>query len=236
MSTPHIEAKKGEIAKIVLMPGDPLRAKFFAQEYLTDFKQVNNVRGMLAFTGKLDNKTVTVMGHGMGLDSIGIYSFELYKFYDVDTIIRFGSCGSYRKDLNLFDVFVAENSFSESNYGLAFGWDKPEIKATQKMIDISKKVAKEVGYKVNFGTVNSSMWFYQTHNIKDIAEFVEMGIDVVEMESYALYSIANALHKNALTILTISDNIATGEVTTPEERRIGFTKMFDYLCKIVKEI
>ena len=236
MSTPHIEAKKEDIAKIVLMPGDPLRAKFFAEKNLKNYKLINTIRGMFGYTGELNGKKVTVMGHGMGLDSIGIYAYELYKFYNVEIIIRFGSCGSYRKDFDLFDVVVAENAFTESNYGEAFGWEKDTIRANQDLVDISKKVAKDKEYKIHFSTINSSMWFYQTKHNYTIEQFVEKGIDVVEMESYALYVIANALNKKALTILAASDNIAKKEETTSEQRRSGLDNMFSFLKDIVKNI
>jgi purine-nucleoside phosphorylase len=130
MPTPHIEAKKQDIAKIVLMPGDPLRAKLFAKKYLKKVKKINNVRGMLGFTGFYKNKKVTVMGHGMGLDSIGIYAFELFKFYDVDKIIRFGSCGTYNKELDILDIVIAKKAFTESNYGLGFGVKNKIVDAT----------------------------------------------------------------------------------------------------------
>lgn len=238
MATPHIEAKKEDIAKIVLMPGDPLRAKFFAKTYLNNIKQINNVRGMLGFTGKYKDTEVTVMGHGMGLDSIGIYSYELYTTYDVDTIIRFGSCGSYNEDVNVFDIIIAENSYSKSNYGEGFGYKKNTIAATKELVNIAKEVTDnyETEKNVFFTTVNSSMWFYKTHNIDNPKTFVKKGIDVVEMESYALYAIANSLGKKALTILTVSDHIVKEEYTTPEERRTEFKDMFNILLEVIQKI
>lgn len=235
MSTPHIEANKNQIAKIVLMCGDPLRAEFFTKKYLKNYELVNSVRGMLTFTGTLNGKWVTVMGHGMGLDSIGIYAYELYKFYDVEKIIRFGSCGSYNPNHKLFDVFVASKSFSESNYGEAFGNNENVADASQNLVDVAKK-ALNSEERTFFGTVNSSMWFYQTENIKEPKFYMEKGVEVVEMESYALYSIASALNKEALTILSVSDSIVNNEFTSSEERRSKFTKMFESLIKIVKEL
>ncbi len=233
----HIEAKKNEIEKIVLMSGDPLRAKYFTEKYLKNYKKVNNIRGMLAFSGELNGKRITVMGHGMGLESIGIYSYELYKFYDVDVIIRFGSCGSYLEEYNLFDVFVAAESFSESNYGIAFDYNKDTISSDKYLLDKSKEISKKVDYDVHIGKVNSSMWFYQERNsFNEIDYFTSKGVAVVEMESYALYIIAKKLNKKALTILTISDSLIKNEHTTSKEREIKFSKMFDFLIKMVGEI
>lgn len=238
MSTPHIEANKKDIAKIVLMPGDPLRAKLFAETYLENYKIINNVRGMLGYTGKYKGKEITVMGHGMGLDSIGIYSYELYTEYDVDVIIRFGSCGSYNNDINIFDIIIADKAYSKSNYGEGFGIYDDTIEATKSLIDVANKISKEFkcNRKIINTTVNSSMWFYKTENIDIPENFVNKGIDVVEMEAYALYSIAKSLNKNALTLLTVSDHIVKKKFTTSEERRIGFKDMFNFMLKIVEEI
>ncbi len=238
MSTPHIEANKKDIAKIVLMPGDPLRAKLFAETYLKNYKQINSVRGMLGFTGTYKNKEITVMGHGMGLDSIGIYSYELYTEYNVETIIRFGSCGSYNEDINIFDIIIADKAYTKSNYGEGFGFYKDTIGATPSLIKIANKVAKDykTEKKVFNTTVNSSMWFYKTDNIDVPKEFVKKGIDVVEMEAFALYSIAKSLNKNALTLLTVSDHLVKNEFTSSEERRTGFKDMFNILLKITEEL
>ncbi len=238
MSTPHIEANKKDIAKIVLMPGDPLRAKLFAETYLKNYKQINSVRGMLGFTGTYKNKEITVMGHGMGLDSIGIYSYELYTEYNVETIIRFGSCGSYNEDINIFDIIIADKAYTKSNYGEGFGFYKDTIGATPSLIKIANKVVKDykTEKKVFNTTVNSSMWFYKTDNIDVPKEFVKKGIDVVEMEAFALYSIAKSLNKNALTLLTVSDHLVKNEFTSSEERRTGFKDMFNILLKITEEL
>lgn len=239
MSTPHIEAKKSEIAKIVLMPGDPLRAKVFAEEYLENYKQINNVRGMLGYTGTLEGKMVTVMGHGMGLDSIGLYAYELYDHYDVDTIIRFGSCGAYKKEINLWDIIIGEKAYSKSNYGLGFNYEEDTIEATTKLVSIAKESAKKLNIDRNVitTTINSSMWFYKINSdIDSFDEMISRGIDVVEMEGYALYVIAKSLNKNALVLLTVSDNLSTNQETTPEERRTGFTDMFNILKEMVKEL
>ncbi len=239
MSTPHIEAKKEDIAKIVLMPGDPLRAKLFADTYLENIKQINNVRGMLGFTGTLDGKEVTVMGHGMGLDSIGIYSYELYKFYNVDVIIRFGSCGAYKEDINLWDLIIADKAYTKSNYGIGFGFNQDILEADPKLVSYAQEAANELetNKKIISTTINSSMWFYKSEDsIDSIEEMVSRDILAVEMEAYALYAIAKKLGKQALVVLTVSDNIVTQQETTPLERQTGFTDMFNLLKGIVKKI
>ncbi len=239
MATPHIQANKEDIAKIVLMPGDPLRAKLFAETYLENPRQINEVRGMLGFTGTLNGKEVTVMGHGMGLDSIGIYAFELYDQYDVETIIRFGSCGSYNPDVNIWDIIIADKAYTKSNYGEGFGYaGQDTIEATPSLVKIANEAAEAVvtDKKIVNTTVNSSMWFYKTHNVDVPAEFVEKGVDVVEMEAYALYAIAGSLGKNALTILTVSDHVAKHEYTTAIERQTGFIDMFNMLKEMVAKL
>jgi len=156
MATPHISAEKNQIAKIVLMAGDPLRAKKFAETYLENIELVNEVRNMLAFTGTIDGKRVTVMGHGMGLESIGIYAFELYEQYEVDTIIRFGSCGSYNPEVNLGDLIIAEKTYTESNFGIAYGETSNLITAKNHLLDLTKKVDAK-GFTPRYSTVDSSI-------------------------------------------------------------------------------
>lgn len=238
MATPHIGAEKGQIAKTVLMPGDPLRAKLFAETFLENPVLINEVRGMLGYTGTYKGKEVTVMGHGMGLDSIGIYSYELYTEFDVDTIIRFGSCGSYNNDVNIFDIIIGSKAYSKSNYGEGFGVNTDTIEATPELVELAHKVADsyETDKRIVDTTINSSMWFYKTHNVDVPADFVAKGIDVVEMEGYALYSIAKSLGKKALVLLTVSDHVAKHEYTTAEERRTGFTDMFKIMLGMVEEL
>lgn len=234
--TAHNEAKKEEIAKIVLMAGDPLRAKKFAIEYLKNYKLVNSVRGMLTFTGYINNTKVTVMGHGMGMESIGIYAYELYKFYDVDVIIRFGSCGSYIKEINLFDLIIADQAYTESNYGLGFNKEKKDtINASSDLVLQAKKASEELNLikKTKIGKIHSSMWFYTEGYDKGISNYTKSGVIAVEMESYALYLIAKTLNKKALTILTVSDNLITKQETTAFERQEGFIDMFKLLEKFV---
>lgn len=238
MATPHISAEKGQIAKIVLMPGDPLRAKLFAETYLENPKLINEVRGMLGYTGTYKGKEITVLGHGMGLDSIGIYSYELYTEYEVDTIIRFGSCGSYNNDVNVFDIIIGSKAYSNTNYGEGFGHDSKFIDATPELVELANKVASEyeTERRIVDTTINSSMWFYKTHNIDKPAEFVEQGIDVVEMEGYALYAIAKSLGKKALVLLTVSDHVVKHEYTTAEERRTKFQDMFQIMLNMVEQL
>ena len=163
--TPHIEAKKGEIAKTVLMPGDPLRAKYIAETYLENYTLVNSVRGMYAYTGNYKNKKITVMASGMGMPSIGIYSYELYKFYDVENIIRLGSAGSYSKELNIYDVLLVNKCYSESSYAKTQNNDLNELQEGSKELNnIINITAKKLNRKLYFGNIHSSDVFYKENN------------------------------------------------------------------------
>ncbi len=226
MGTPHIEAKQGEIAKTVLMPGDPLRAKFIAEKFLEGVKQVNNVRGMLAFTGTYKGIEVSVMGSGMGMPSIGIYSYELFTEYEVDNIIRIGSCGAYVEELKVYDVILADSCWTESTYAeVANGINEKELKPSDKINSIVKKIAKESGIELTTCKIHSSDVFYRKNpeDYKKIAK--EHGALAVEMESFALFANAIKTGKNAACLITVSDNLVTNEVTTAEERQNAFTKM-----------
>ncbi len=225
--TPHIEAKKEDIAKIILMPGDPLRAKFIAETYLTDYKLVNQVRGMLGYTGYYKNKQVTVMASGMGISSMGIYSYELYKFYDVDTIIRVGSCGAYTENLNLYDLILVDQSYSDSNYALSQnGYDKKTISADHKLNEKIIKTASINNLKLNVGKIHCSEVFYKDNNpFKELYE--QEKCLAVEMETFSLFHNANLFKKQATCILTVSDSLVTKEVTTSEERQNAFTEMIE---------
>jgi purine-nucleoside phosphorylase len=230
--TPHISAQYGEIAKSVIMAGDPLRAKLMAERYLENAVQVNNVRGMLAFTGEYKGKKVTVMGHGMGIPSIGIYTYELYNFYDVDTIIRVGSAGSLHKDLHLGDIVVAQGSCHNSNYGIQF--ELPGVYAPIADFDLCRKAAESAekfGYRYRVGNVFSSDSFYteNAHNDK----WINMGVLCVEMEAPALYMNAARAGKKALVMITMSDNIVTGEAMSAEQRQTSFTNMMDVAFDII---
>ena len=230
--TPHIEAQYGEIAESVLMAGDPLRAKFIADNYIDNPVQFNNVRGMLGFTGTYKGKRVSVMGHGMGIPSIGIYSYELFNFYGVKTIIRVGSAGSIHSDLHLGDLIIAQGACTDSNYGAQYELpgtfapigDFNLLRAAANACD-----ARGLHYKV--GNILSSDVFYSDNPHTD--RWMKMGVLAVEMEASALYMNAARSGNRALVICTISDHIITGEVTTAEERRTTFTNMMEVALSII---
>ena len=224
--TPHIGAQFGEIAETVIMAGDPLRVKFMAERFLKDHVQFNNVRGMLGYTGTYDGKRVSVMGHGMGMPSIGIYTYELYNFYGVKTIIRVGSAGSINKDLHIGDIAIAMGACTNSSY--ANQYELPGTFAPIASFDLVRKAAEtceRLGYNYKVGNVFSSDTFYNENPHND--KWINMGVLAVEMEIAALYMNAARSGNRALGICTISDHILTGEVTTAEERQTTFTHMMD---------
>ena len=216
--TPHNEANKGDIAKTVLMPGDPNRAKYVADNFLEDVKLVNKVRGILAYTGTYKGKEVTVMASGMGMPSIGIYSYELYKFYDVENIIRIGTAGSYLEDLKLFDVVLVDEAYTKSTFAKIQGYDSDTIKSSEKL----NNVIKSTGNNIRVGKVYSTDVFYTD---EDINEYVAKDCLCTEMESFALFYNAYKLGKEATCILTISDNLVNHEETTPEQREKSLNEM-----------
>lgn len=223
--TPHNEAKKGEIAKVVLMPGDPLRAKYIAENFMDNVKLVNQVRGMYAYTGTYKGKEITVMGHGMGIPSVGIYVHELFKFYDVECIIRIGSCGAYVDTLNLKDVIVVNEGYSESTFTECYSGDKVHsVAAKNSCNDVIMETAKEMNLNVVQGNVHSADAFYSsTANIKELYE--KHGCLAAEMESFALFHIANVLNKKAACILSVSDSLVKPEELSPAERQTALTNM-----------
>jgi purine-nucleoside phosphorylase len=231
MSTPHNEAGVGQIAKTVLMPGDPLRAKFIAETFLESVEEFNRVRGMLGFTGAYKGKPVSVMGSGMGMPSIGIYSWELFNFYGVDEIIRIGSAGAYSKALNLFDVLLVTDAYSESTYALnQNGFTGNVIGAGEKLCAKLRESAKRLGKPVAEGRAHSSDVFY--HNDALVNPYWqkvrdEQGCLAVEMESFALFHNARASGKDAACLLTISDSFITHAETTAEDREKHFTDMME---------
>lgn len=227
--TPHIELEnKDLIAKTVLMPGDPLRAKYIADTFLTKVEQINGVRNMYGFTGYFGKKKVTVMGSGMGMPSIGIYSYELFKFYDVENIIRIGSCGSYSKDLNLYDVVLVTQAYSESTYAKTMGVSSRKFLAASKPLNnkITRAAAK-LNLDIHPSIIHSSDVFYrmQPDEWKEIQQTYQA--NAVEMESFALFANAKALNKKAACLLTVSDSLVTHEATTSQERQEAFTKMME---------
>lgn len=236
LPTPHIEALSGEVfAKTVLMPGDPLRAKFVADTYLTDVVQVNGVRNMLGYTGYYKGKKVTVMGSGMGMPSIGIYSFELFAFYGVEEIIRIGSCGSYNNDVNIYDVIVVKDAYSESSFAkTAYGYKGKTMQADKELVKRLNKSANKLHYPVINGRIHSSDVFYRA-----VGNAVESAGENqhclgVEMESFALFANAKYLNKKAACILTVSDSIVKNEVTTSKERQESFNKMMEIALESIK--
>ena len=227
MPTPHNQAKFGEIAKNVLMPGDPLRAKFIAETFLENIKLVNSVRNMLAYTGEYKGKKITVMASGMGMPSIGIYSYELYSQYGVENIVRVGSAGTYTDKLNLFDVVLAESAWSESSFAKTQnGYDKdttyPDRELNEKIIETAKKL----NIPLHLEKIHSSDVFYTEPNVDGYKEInAKHGCECVEMESFALFHNAKVLGKKAACLLTISDSFTSEQKATPEERQTAFINM-----------
>ena len=227
MSTPHNSAKKGDIAKIVLMPGDPLRAKFVAETFLEDPVEFNHVRGMLGYTGTYKGHKVSVMGSGMGMPSIGIYSYELFKFYDVDAIIRIGTTGAMVPEVHIYDIVLAKNAYSKSTYAQVQNGDMEEIQWPDEALNEEiRKSAAKLGYPMVEGTISSGDVFYIDTPEFD-PNYAKYGCVCAEMESFALFHNAKALGKKAACLLTVSDSIVTGEETTAEERQLAFTKMME---------
>jgi len=224
--TPHIGAKFGEIAETVIMAGDPLRAKFMAEKYLENPVEFNHVRGMLGFTGTYRGKRISVMGHGMGMPSIGIYTYELYNFYGVKTVIRVGSAGSINMDLHVGDIAIAMGACTNSSYVNQYelpGTYAPIADFT--LVRGAAEACERFGYNYMVGNVLSSDTFYSDNPQND--KWMKMGVLAVEMEIAALYMNAARAGKRALGICTISDHILTGEATTAEERQTTFTHMMD---------
>lgn len=234
MSTAHNAAKSGDIAKIVLMPGDPLRAKFVAETYLEDVVCFNTVRNMFGYTGTYQGKKISVMGSGMGMPSIGIYSHELYTQYGVEAIIRIGSCGAYVKDIHVNDVILAIGASTDSNF--AHHYQLPgtfSATADFGLLNIANAKAKEQGCTYKVGNILSSDVFYSANS--PVKKWAQMGVLGVEMESYALYTIAANLKKAALCILTVSDSLVLDEFLSPQERQTGFGNMMEIALKTAYE-
>lgn len=227
--TPHIQVKEqGKIAKRVLMPGDPLRAKYIAETFLENVEQFNGVRGMLGFTGTYNGERISVMGSGMGMPSIGIYSYELFAFYGVEEIIRIGSAGAYSPELDLYDVVVAKNAYSESSYAFVQSNKKVDTKVLSANEDLTNRIvetANRLGIKTHLETIHSSDVFYGEATDTASRLYKEHGCVCVEMESFALFHNANQLGKKAACILTISDSLVTHKATTSEERQYAFEQM-----------
>ncbi len=224
--TPHIGAQYGEIAEIVFMAGDPLRAKFMAETYLENPTLYNNVRGMLGYTGTYKGKRVSIQGHGMGIASIGIYSYELFNFYGVKTIVRVGSAGAIDPELKIGDVVIASGACTNSNYGMQY--NLPGVFAPIADFELVKKAAEtaeKLGVTYKVGNILSSDTFYD--DSQSLAAWQKMGTLAVEMEASALYMNAARSGNKALTICTISDCPFTGEASSVELRQTGFTNMME---------
>lgn len=227
MATAHNKANKGEIAKSVLMCGDPLRAKYIAENFLDDAKLVNDVRNMYCYTGTYKGHPVSVMGSGMGIPSMGIYSYELYNDYDVDTIIRVGTCGAYKEEVKVRDIVVAIGACSNSNYASQFNLNGTFAPiANFDLLKSCDRVCSDKQVRAHFGNVYSSDIFYND-NKDQWQKWANLGVLAVEMETYALYINAALFNKRALTIMSVSDSFITKEVTTSQERETGFKAMME---------
>ena len=227
--TAHNHAKLGDIAKTVLMPGDPLRAKFVAETFLEDAKCFNTVRGMLGFTGKYKGKEISIMAHGMGMPSVGIYSYELYKFYNVENIIRIGSCGGYKPELKLFDIVLSDAVFSESNYALTLNnEDCHLVYPSSKLNEIVKNTAIENNIKLTVGnTVCTDCFDVYMTDVNQFLARVPNDFDPLsaEMEAFALFYNAKLLNKNACCLMSVVDSKFITEIATPEERQNNLNNM-----------
>lgn len=232
MGTPHNAAEKGEIAKTVLMPGDPLRAKYIADTYLKNVRCFNIVRNMFGYTGTYKGKEISVMGSGMGMPSIGIYSYELYHFYDVEKIIRIGSAGAMQDHVNVMDIVIGMGACTNSNYA-----EQYQIPGTfapipdYELLERAVNIAREKGANVKVGNILSSDVFY--HDREDFNDrWRRMGVLAVEMEAAALYMNAARAGKKALCILTISDHLYKEAALSAKERETGFNQMMEIALEL----
>lgn len=225
--TPHISAQKGDFAKTVLMPGDPLRAKFIAETFLEEARLVNNVRGIGGYTGFYQGKRVSVMASGMGMPSMGIYSYELFRFYEVDHIIRIGTAGAIRADIKLRDVVAGMGACTNSSFAQQYQLpgDYAPI-ASYRMLKTAVDTAKQLGIDLIVGNLYSSDTFYDERE-DVLLRWQKMGVLAIEMEAAALYMNAALTGKEALAICTISDCPLTGESSSSEERQTSFTQMME---------
>lgn len=227
--TPHNEAKFEDIASTVLMPGDPLRAKYIADNFLTDVKLINSVRNMYGYTGLYKGKKITVFASGMGMPSMGIYCYELYKFYNVQNIIRIGSCGAYSPDLNIFDTLLVDNSYTEGNFAYALeGANCHTIQADESLNNIIENCSKELNIPIVKGNVLCSEVFdYYVKNIDDLISRFPKDLNIIgaEMESFALFYTAKYLNRKAACLLTVVDSHYKNQAITAEEREKSLNNM-----------
>lgn len=227
--TPHNEAKKEDIANIVIMPGDPLRAKYISDNFLQNSKLVNSVRGVFAYTGEYKGKRLTIMASGMGMPSMGIYSYELYKYYDVDIIIRIGSCGAYIPELNLFDIVLSENCYSEGNFALTMNNENCHISSSDSIVNsIIEKTAIENNLKLLKGnTICTDCFDLYMTDVNKFFNRIPKDFNPVsaEMEAFALFYTSKLLNKKAACLMSVVDSKHIDKVATPEERQNGLNNM-----------
>ena len=228
--TPHITAKAGDFAPTVLMPGDPLRSKFIAENYLENPVLVNNTRGVHGYTGTYKGKPVSVMASGMGIPSIGIYSYELFNFYGVENIIRVGTAAGMADSVKLRDVVLGMSAYTDSNYGRQFYPGNVAPCCSFKLLEKAVAAARDMGIEPNVGALYSSDVFYDEAD--NAGKLRKLGVLAVEMEAAALYMNAARAGKNALAICTISDHLFRGEALPAEERQVGFRKMMEIALEI----
>ncbi|MBG6058039.1 purine-nucleoside phosphorylase [Cryobacterium sp. MP_M5] len=232
-STPHIDPKGVDIAETILLPGDPLRAKFIAETYFDDIRCFNTVRNMLGFTGTYRGRPVSVMGTGMGIPSISLYSYELIHFFGVKNLIRVGSCGAMQEKMELYDVVIAQGASTDSNYlqqfNLPGSWAPL---SSYRLLEHAKRIADERGQRTHVGNVLSSDLFYGA-DPDAMGKWMKMGVLAAEMESAGLFANAAAGGVDALGIFTVSDQLVTGAKTTPEERQTAFTGMIEIALELI---
>lgn len=227
MATAHNEANPGDIAKTVLMSGDPLRIKKIAEKYLDNPKLVNDVRNIYAYTGTYKGKEVTVMAHGMGIPSMGIYAYELFKFYDVEKIIRLGSCGAYSPDLNLLDIILVNDSYTESNFAYELNNERVnKVSSSTRLNNKLKESANDLGINIVEGNVMSTDCFdWYVKDINVLLERIPKDLIAAEMESFALFYLANMFNKEASCLLTVVDSHYKNEELSAEDREYKLDKM-----------
>ncbi|MEG2321988.1 MAG: purine-nucleoside phosphorylase [Bacilli bacterium] len=240
IETPHIKALKEDFAKTVIMPGDPLRAKFIAQTYLEDYKLINSVRGILGYTGYYKRTRVTVMASGMGMPSMGIYCYELYHFFDVERIIRIGSAGTFNKDVHVLDVVLADNVYTEGNFAYNFNNEDCHLvgankQLNNKIIEVSKKINKSL----KLGNTLCAECFdsYLPHPEELLKRIpTHLNIIAMEMEAFSLFYIAKYLNKEASCLVTISDSMVEDKVISTDDRQTSLTDMIEIALETVREL
>ncbi|TPE57736.1 purine-nucleoside phosphorylase [[Mycoplasma] falconis] len=235
--TPHINAKDGAFAKLVLMPGDPLRAKFIADNFLENVELVSNVRNVFMYTGYYQGNKVSICASGMGVPSIGIYSYELFSEYGVEAIVRIGTAGSFREDIKNFEMVLAESAYSQNTpfrANLILGDNNPVAHPDKNLNELIKNNAKELNMKVHEERILTEDAFYSAIPMEERVK-MSGGAVCVEMEAYALFTVAEKLGKKAATLLTISDNLVTKEFTTSEQRQTAFKEMMKLALSLAKD-